>query len=731
MQDKEITFFTDRTDHDPLIYRSTKIHVTPDLFALQQYLENKVNSNARYIGFDIEANGNKFYFTDMLLVSIGEKDQQFVVDCTSGNVFEAFKKLINQYTPKLILMGHNIKYDYQHCFLNGIYFNQVFDTMIAEQRINLGLNLLNNLAIVYERRLKKYMETNKDTRLDFLKMNKRSTFHITHIVYSAKDIAGIIDIAKIQRDILRERGQYEWFRENENGIVTIIGDMEMEGLYLYKDKWRAIIEQRKVERLETERKLDDHLRKAGFKIKMRNRVTVEIPELFGDYVAEVDNKNVRHINYSSSVQFIKVIKKMGEPVPVLRKKGKVSNSVSETAILQYIVENPNTPIKKMLMDYIEYKGHEKFITSYGLKFLNSEIRKKKKREPGFKNEHTGNVHTSYRQCATETGRLSSGDSKQGRFNSQNLPAKKNIREAFGLTEKEIKDGWYFTTCDLSGAELIIMAALADDQHLYELGADKIINGKKVEGDLHSPIVTKYWKAVHDYRLERKRDMTIYDSESVPYILTPDFFVAKNNNGQLRKDGKPMTFGTIYGLRDNKAGQTLNIPKDEGGVAIKVIENEFPRTFKMVKEASMLALIDGYVIFNSISNNRRQFGEILALIEKFNLKDRDKRYNKIKSELTFTQLSEIEGAARNCRIQGTQADMIKESKRRVVEYATKHKIESKLLLSVHDELGVKHKGKEFGSDIAQIMTETANRYLEPYSSNIRMRCDFHTGYTWTK
>jgi DNA polymerase I-like protein with 3'-5' exonuclease and polymerase domains len=721
-------FLTDRTDHNPYLYKSAKIAATQDISLLDKYFD------ANAFGYDAESNGSRFYTTDMLLISIGDRKTQFVIDATAP-MFPKIKECINDRIGGKVIIGHNIKFDYTLAKTNGIHLDRgkLKDTFLAEQRINLGRSdMLNNLEDTFQRRLKEFMDTDKNIRKEFLKMNKRSKFEVRHVLYSGKDIIGLIEIARVQRDILKSYGQWDWFDEIENGIIQDVGDAEIEGIYCYPEKWRVNLDERKKEMLLSERKLDEYLNKTGyFKIKPRNRVTVMMANLFDTNVIEVDNPNKKHINYGSPDQMKNIIRTLGHPLPTMKQKGKLTESVSEKAIQPYLIQNPTTPLKPFLTEYLEFKGHQKFVTSYGLKFLNTEIRKKKKAEPGFINPVTGKVHTSYKQIGAETGRFSSGNVKEGFFQSQNLPAKKPIRESFGLTEQEIKDGWWLTTCDLTGAELIIMAALADDQDLYNLGADKIVDGVKIEGDLHSPIATECWRAIYEHRIKLGRDLVIFDSENRKYVLTHDFLVNKSVNKPLRVDFKPMTFGTIYGMKALKAGQTVNIPVDEGQIVVDLIARKFPKVFRMVEEAAMFAIADGFVEFNRISHNRRWFTEIIQAHEKLRIKDRTQRYWATREEVNFKLLSEIEGAARNCRIQGTQADMLKESKLRLRQHAQKVNVPCKLLLTVHDELAVKHKSKEFGSDIAEIMTTTANRYLASYSSNIRMKADFHTGHTWTK
>lgn len=721
-QTKPVIFLTNREDHGEIIYRTPKITVTDNVQLLADYLKNCAGHTA----YDIETNDNRFYTTNIMLISIGDGDTQFVVDATS-TVFHKIPEIINDHN-KLLYIGHNIKFDYIHSKTHGIFLETLFDTMVAEQRINLGLKEKANLVAVYQRRLNKMMSTDKDVRNEFIGMTRRSKFDYKHIVYSATDVSGLIDIARIQRDILKRYGQYEWVKENEFGLLPILADAELEGIALYEDKWTEIVKQKKADRYKQELILDQHIGKLlGRTIKERKKTTVVALDLFGA-PTEIENKNIKHYNYNSSKAILNALGTVMPSLPMLKKKGKAAKpSLREAAIQQFIIDQPETPAKDFLQNLVIFKEHDKFINSYGKKFLNSEFvnTKTKKYERGYKNPVTKKVHTYYKPCSTDTGRLASGDVSSGLYNSQQLPALPEIRACFGLTPEEIAAGYYITSCDLTGAEAVIMAALANDEVMYDLAI--------VKDDIHSPVATECWQAVYRYRLQKNRDLTIKDTLRNTYTLTADFLINKKTNKQLRTDFKSFTFGTVYGMKNNTGAQTLGIPKDEAQVMINTIRNKFPKVFNMVEQAAKLAFIDGYVIFNSVSNNRRWFKEVLAIHDRLSLagKDRMYIYNKVQDELEFSALSDIEGAARNCRIQGTQADMIKNAMVNVNKAMVKKNIPGKILLSVHDELVVKHLGREFSSDIEEIMTTTANRYLLPYSDSIKMKADAQCGTTWIK
>lgn len=765
-----IYFLTKRTDHDPIIYKTPKIAVCRDLEKVVEVLTHKV------LDFDVEANAKKYHQTELLLVQIGTKELKVVIDMTEPDHLKGWRQEVIDcfnlhITPQHLFLGHNLKYDYNVCTPYGFKLPDLFDTMIAEQRYNLGLGLTANYKDTYERRLQKFFPEDKEIRKDFMKMNKYSKFLLKHILYGAGDVGETTDIATVQKKLLAESKQ-DWFVRNvEFPLVKLLSEIELKGLHLDEVKWQTLITTKKKKKLETAIKLDEEIRTLGkgnlkvtggkYSNKRRSGEITQIG-LFGDNTI-IENKNLKNINYNSPNEVESIIGKLGFPVPsyvvtkdkyvkdkLVEKRGQVKESLKEEVINTYILANPTIAIRPFLECLLEYKGLQKFISSYGLKFLHETIVKNNKIELGFKNPVTGRVHTVLRQCTTDNGRLASGEKDEGLFNIQNLPAEKEVRQAFCLTQEEIDLGYWISTVDWSGAEGVIMAALANEQKLYNLAADKIIDGKKVEGDLHSPIATKCWRAVYTYRLSKQLVFlegtkipltkeqndawfTIQDSKGKKYVLIEDFLVDKHNNKQLRTDFKSMTFGIVYQMMSKKGGETLNIPKDDAQVIIDVVKAEFPLVFKMIDQKIAQAFRYGYVVFNTRSNNRRSFAEVLEILATIN----QSKYSDeaiiayVKEKLGFSKASSIAAEAANVAISGTQADMLKEAMVEVRKHPDYIKSKAAMLGSIHDELVTMHIGKEFGETIKRIMIEVADRYLSIYSDNIRMGADLQILHSWNK
>jgi DNA polymerase-1 len=301
---------------------------------------------------------------------------------------------------------------------------------------------------------------------------------------------------------------------------------------------------------------------------------------------------------------------------------------------------------------------------------------------------------------------------------QNIPADNKFRHCFGVEE-----GYEVTTCDLSGAELIVMVALSGDLRLLELAS----------GDMHSHMANMCWEKI--YRM-RGDEWTEADK------------ISKKQNKSKRTDFKPMTFGVIYGMYKKKAAEQLNVHIEEGATVVEGIKKEIPDVIKMVEAAGKFALNNGYIVHNSRTNSRRWFTPVLEARKELKyMKEHHPcdqvpkipwymEYENARPEhlMKFLDKSDCESQARNSRIQGTQADMVKEAIVEIAQDVEKRGLDITLLGTIHDEMVYKHPigyqvdGKPVGDYISNWMTSVANRYL---NGVVEMGADYDTMATWTK
>ena len=166
---------------------------------------------------------------------------------------------------------------------------------------------------------------------------------------------------------------------------------------------------------------------------------------------------------------------------------------------------------------------------------------------------------------------------------------------------------------------------------------------------------------------------------------------------------------------------------------------------MVEAASAFARKNGYIVLNNRTNSRAWFPNIIKLLKK-----------EISYDDNWKLISKEMSEARNIRIQGTQADMIKEMSVELQNWidSNGYTNEITILSWVHDEIvdehpqyldGISDEAKQWflyegnyltynGNNYycfphvkAQIMRDVANRYL----NNVTMDVDYDVEPYWTK
>lgn len=210
-------------------------------------------------------------------------------------------------------------------------------------------------------------------------------------------------------------------------------------------------------------------------------------------------------------------------------------------------------------------------------------------------------------------------------NLQNIPIRtaegRQIRKAFIPSP-----GNLFVDADYSQIELRVLAHLSDDEQMIQAFLE--------DRDIHSQTASQVFNtALED--------------------VTP-----------LQRDAaKAVNFGIIYGVSDYGLSQNLNIPRKEAKDYIdKYLEN-YSGVKNYMDEIIEKAKEDGYV--ETLLHRRRYIPEIHSK--------------------NFNTRSFGERVALNTPIQGSAADIIKMAMVRVFKELEERKLESKLLLQIHDEL----------------------------------------------
>jgi len=285
---------------------------------------------------------------------------------------------------------------------------------------------------------------------------------------------------------------------------------------------------------------------------------------------------------------------------------------------------------------------------------------------------TGRVHTSYKQNATSTGRFSSGDSKNGFPNMAQIPRSNEYRTCF-LVDK----GMVGMTIDLAQAELRILASESGDKTLIDL---------VMSGDTHGYLATKAMRK-------------LYNDDT--------FEVSKTVNSELRTKFKNVIFGLAYGATTSRIAELLNISLSEAEIVYSAIYEEIPNAVDWLERKADEAIETGRVVFNDVTKTFRIF------------------------ENTKEFENSIRREAKNCGIQGTNANMIKHGMVEVDKLLKRHNSKGAILLQIYDELFIQFE-KEFEQTLPEqiqvVLNQTCNLYLK---NGVEMVSEYSLGGSWIK
>ena len=241
--------------------------------------------------------------------------------------------------------------------------------------------------------------------------------------------------------------------------------------------------------------------------------------------------------------------------------------------------------------------------------------------PQLINPSTGRIHTSFNQAVAATGRLSSTNP-----NLQNIPIRtprgREIRKAFIPRNED----YVILSADYSQIELRIMAAFSQDTTMLEAFNNGI--------DIHASTASKVFKV----SLEE---------------VTSD----------MRRKAKMVNFGIIYGISAFGLAQRLGIARGEASEIIKAYFQEFPAVKIYMDMVINKAREQKYV--ETILGRRRYLADI--------------------DSQNQTTRGFAERNAINAPIQGSAADMIKVAMINIHDFLKREKLQSRMLLQVHDEL----------------------------------------------
>ena len=478
------------------------------------------------VGLDTETQGFSPFLKKLLLLQLGNRDFQVVIDCTTVDV-----TLYKEYLESdRLFIGWNLKFDVKFLFYYGIVPTRLYDGFIAEKMRWLGYpSGMHSLSLKSAGENYLGIELDKSVRGEIIWRNELTD---KIIVYSANDVKYLEDIMNKQLEILLPRGQ-KLALEVENRTILPTAYFEFCGVKLDTEKWKAKMAKDQEALDKAKERLDSFVVDMYKEDKSLSKfIKIVEPDLFGFVKAGP----ACNINWNSSRQVIPFLESLGFKLETRDKAtGEIKKSVDATVIEGQKSVHPIAEV------YLEFKAAQKVTSTYGQNFLD------------LINPVTGRLHTSFNQIGTDTHRYSSGGGEDKEVipgkkvplvNLQNLPADAETRACF-CAEKGNK----WISEDFNGEESVILANIAKDTAMIDL----FINGC---GDLHSLVAKMvYPEELHDIPVEDVKE------------LRPD----------LRKKAKAPEFTFAYGGDANTLIGRDHIPEKEA----RQIEANYRKGFKGV------------------------------------------------------------------------------------------------------------------------------------------------------
>lgn len=379
-------------------------------------------SKEKMVGVDIETTSLDPYSSTILMVQVGTDTISYIFDARKIdlNKFEKLKNLLED--TSILKLLQNAKFDYTMLKVHyGMEIRNIYDTMLADAVLSSGYGRSVSLLAIVRRRLD--LDLDKGIRKSFERLNKYSVFSDEQLSYAAVDTLILFPLFEKQWPLLKKEGLIK-IAKLEFAVTGVVGDMEINGIYIDQKRWRQIIKDLSVKRDEVSKRFQE-----------------EIRPYYKANQMDMFNGVADAININSQVQLMDLFNnKIGLDIP--------STGVG-------VLSGVTHPIAKTLL---EYRGYEKLISAFGESLLNKV------------NKKTGRLHPDFQQLRTATGRFACANP-----NLQQIP--RNSKEAPFRECFNPEPGYKLVTADYSSMEMRILADLSGDE--------KMIKALKEGLDIHS------------------------------------------------------------------------------------------------------------------------------------------------------------------------------------------------------------------------------------------------------
>ncbi len=485
-------------------------------------------------------------------------------------VLEEFRRVFEN--PAIEKVGHNLKFDVLVLRWHGIRVaGRFFDTMLAhslcEPEMRHRMDYLAEVILGYRPiSIESLIGEKKKDQLTLRDVSREKVAE-----YAAEDADVTWQLRARLEPLLRKKGQERVFYDIENPLLPVLADMEFEGVRvdLASLEEASVVLSKEIASAEA-----DIFRMAGESFNLNS------PKRLGEILFDV----------------LKIAEK-----PKKTKTGQYATN-EQTLIA---LASRHEIVARVLAHRVATKLKSTYVDAL----------------PGTVWSKTGNIHTTYSQAVTATGRLQSQSP-----NLQNIPIRteqgREIRKAFVPRDEQ----HLLLSADYSQIELRVIASLSGDKGMIEAFAQNL--------DIHAATAAKV------------------------------FGVGLSEvTAEMRRKAKMVNFGIAYGISAFGLSQRLGISRSEAADIIEAYFKQYSGIRRYMRDTIHFAREHGYV--ETVTGRRRYLRDIKSG--------------------NATVRGAAERNAINAPIQGTAADMIKIAMVNVHAALFEKAMKTRMLLQVHDEL----------------------------------------------
>lgn len=502
----------------------------------------KILEPMKRVGVDTETSGLRVYQDKLLLLQLGNKENQVVIDCTTVDITR-YKDFLES---KRLFLFWNAIFDLQWTLHHHILINRVYDGMLAEKLLWLGYPAgMHSMSLKSAAHNYIGIELDKSVRGKII-WSKEITDDI--IIYAAKDVEYLEDIYNLQVQKLRERDLL-LAAKLECDFVKVITYYKYCGVKIDQEKWREKMRKDLNRMNEALDELNTWVlaNKPNSKyVTFENQFDLFSGKCAGRYC---------NINWDSDKQVKELFKELGFNLQVKDKEtGEFKDSIEAKVIEAQKDISPIAPI------YLKYSKAAKVVQTYGQNVLN------------LINPVTQRIHTELYQLGTDTGRISSGKDKENGLeglNLQNFPADPETRACFVAEEGNV-----WISCDYSAQESRVIANEANEKSMIDLF--------KTNGDMHSLVAKMaYPDVIGDCPLED----------------------IKKKFKHTRQLAKSVEFSINYGGSADTISRNNGIPIEEAQIVYDNYMKGFPGVKSFQDYQKKFVMQYGYILLCRLTKHK--------------------------------------------------------------------------------------------------------------------------------